>query len=465
MSSSFSNLPINKDMLDNISSLGYSQMTPIQEKTLADILNNKDVLAQAKTGSGKTAAFAIGLLSKIDIKSVEVQALVICPTRELSDQVCKEIRKLARSTPNLRIKTLCGGAPMAAQKASLKHGVHCVVGTPGRINDHIRKGTLQLENCQTLVFDEADRMLEMGFFDTMRQIVGHTPKSRQTLLFSATYPDHIEELSTLFQRNAVRIKVDTDAQSLPIEELFFQTSNSKKFYLLEALLVHYKPQSSLIFCNTKHRCQELADALRERGFFAQALHGDLEQRERDEALILFANKSNSILVATDVAARGIDINDLQAVINFELSPHAEVHVHRVGRTGRAGKKGLALSLYSEQDQYKLEAIESYYKKALTYGETSELNFADQTRIKAPMATLRISSGRKNKLRAGDILGALTADTRIAREDVGKIDVFDLHSFVAVAREKIGIAYELLYNGKIKGNHYKVMMLCTQEVSS
>lgn len=458
MNSSFANLAINKDMLDNISSLGYSQMTPIQEQSLAHILNNKDVLAQAKTGSGKTAAFGIGLLSKIEVMSTDVQALVICPTRELSDQVCTELRKLARFTANLRIQTLCGGSPMAAQKASLKHGVHCVVGTPGRINDHIRKGTLRLKNCQTLVFDEADRMMEMGFFDTMRQIVTHIPQSRQTLLFSATYPEHIEELSVMFQRNAVRIKVDTDSETLAIEQLFYQTSNNKKLSLLEALLLHHKPESSIIFCNTKVRCQELAHALREKGFYAQALHGDLEQRERDEALILFANKSNAILVATDVAARGIDIKDLQAVFNYELSPNAEIHVHRVGRTGRAGKKGLAFSLYSEQEQQRLEAIEDYYQKEITYGDTSELNFENRTPIAPAMATLRIGSGRKYKLRPGDILGALTADTRISRDDVGKIDVFDLHSFVAIKREKIEMAYKLLSDGKIKGNHYKIILM-------
>lgn len=453
---SFSDLPIKLEILENLAYLGYNNMTPIQESSLPDILSNKDLIGQAKTGSGKTAAFAIGLLSKLDITKKDVQALVLCPTRELSEQVCKEIRRLARLTPNVKITTLCGGSPMQAQGALLKNGVHCIVGTPGRVGDHIRRNNINLGALETLVFDEADRMLEMGFLKDMHEIVGHTPSSRQTLLFSATYPPDIQKLSQNFQKDAVLIKEDCDQKSLNIKHLCYE-KNSDDVFLLSSILSQYRPESTLIFCNTKQKCQELAHELQDKGYDAQSLHGDLDQRERDEALVLFSNKSLSILVATDVAARGLDIKDLQAVINFDLAHDPEIHLHRIGRTARAGNAGLAFSLYHAQEKKRLSELEAYQDKEINFS-TPELISSDEISLTPKMATLRISCGRKNKLRAADILGALTANKNLLGADVGKIDICETHSFVAVTRAKIDLALKVLSENKIKGRFLKVIIL-------
>lgn len=452
----FSHLPVKLDILTNLAYLGYEHMTPIQAASLPNIIDNKDVIGQAKTGSGKTAAFAIGLLSKLDVTRTDVQALVLCPTRELGEQVSKEIRKIARLIPNLNVKTLCGGSPFKAQAASLGHTVHCVVGTPGRVLDHLRRNTLNLDYLETLVLDEADRMLEMGFQDDMTDIIGQTPESRQTLLFSATYPEHIERLSKSIQKNAVFVKADTDPASLEIEQRFFEKGVSE-FEIISSLVAHYRPQSTLVFCNTKQKCQEVAQELQDKGYHALPLHGDLDQRQRDEALVLFSNKSLSLLVATDVAARGLDIKDLGAVINVDLAD-PETHIHRIGRTGRAGSRGLALSLFSPSDHRRLNSIEEYQNQKIIVESLERLNCADRTPLVPTMATLRIGCGKKNKLRAGDILGALTARNALLGSEVGKIDLCDTHSFVAVSREKIDKAFRVLSEEKIKGRFLKVAIL-------
>ena len=455
----FSELPIKVDILENLVFLGYDQMTPIQAASLPHILKGQDLIGHAKTGSGKTASFAIGLLSKLDVQNKDVQALVLCPTRELSEQVCKEIRKIARLIPNIKITTLCGGNPMQAQEAFLKNGVHCIVGTPGRVRDHILKRNIYLGNLETLVFDEADRMLEMGFLYDMTEIVSHTPKRRQTLLFSSTYPENIQSLSEDFQKDAVLVKADTDLRSLNIEHRFFEKNGSHDLSLLSQILGHYRPQSTLIFCNTKQKCQDLATDLQRKGYHAQSLHGDLEQRERDEALVLFSNKSLSILVATDVAARGLDIKDLEAVINFDLAVDPEVHVHRIGRTGRAGSQGLAFTLFNSFESKRLSAIETAQGQEINFGSRETLlSSSDEMGIVPPMGTLRISCGRKNKLRAGDVLGALTANSNLLGSDVGKIDICETHSFVAVNRAKLNLALKVLSEEKIKGRFLKVMIL-------
>lgn len=454
----FSDLPIRMEILGNLSRLGYERMTPIQESSLPEILNNKDIIAHAKTGSGKTASFAIGLLSKLDTTNRDVQALILCPTRELSEQVCKEIRRLARLIPNVKITTLCGGNPMQAQESLLKHGVHCIVGTPGRVCDHIRRNNIYLGALETLVFDEADRMLEMGFLDDMTEIVSQTPMHRQTLLFSATYPENIQSLSRDFQKDAVLVQADTDHRSLNIEHLFFEKNDEHDFSLLTSILAHYRPESTLIFCNTKQRCQELAEYLQSKGFFAHAIHGDLDQRQRDEALVLFSNKSTSILVATDVAARGLDIKDLPAVINFDLTHDPEVLIHRIGRTGRAGTSGLAFSLFSSFERKLLATFEETKDIKVKLGVRDNLLTNSKEPIAPKMATLRISCGRKNKLRAGDILGALTAENNFQGSEVGKIDIGETHSFVAVIRTKINLALKVMTENKIKGRFLKVQLL-------
>jgi len=433
-------------------------MTAIQAQSLPAILQGKDLLAQAKTGTGKTAAFAIGLLHKLEARTYQTQALVLCPTRELADQVSKETRRLARSTPNTRIITLCGGKPMGPQLSSMEIPPHIVVGTPGRILKHLEKGSLKLEKLKTLVLDEADRMLDMGFYEDIMRIIDRTPHRRQTLLFSATYPDEIKEISNTIQNRPVDVRVETTHHNKQIEQVFYEIQKGERTRTLAALLQHYRPESSVVFCNRKQQCQELADELWKQGFHALALHGDLEQKDRDQVLVQFANKSSSILIATDVAARGLDIKELQAVINFELSPDPEIHIHRIGRTGRAGNKGLAISLFMESEQYKIEAIEDYQNIPVSYNKTSALKTRDNFRLSPPMITLCINGGRKDKIRAGDILGALTANTNLPGKHIGKIDISDKLAYVAVERPVAKQALKILAEGKIKGRKFRVRKL-------
>jgi len=454
-STAFSSLHLKPTMLKNLASLGYAAMTPIQAHSLPPILAGKDLIARAKTGSGKTAAFGIGLLSGLDVSTLRLQALVLCPTRELADQVAKELRRLARFTENIRVLTVCGGVPFGPQLGSLEHGAHVVVGTPGRLLDHLRRGSLDLSSLQTLVLDEADRMLDMGFQDDIRSLIAAAPAKRQTLLFSATYPDSIAEMSAAIQHGAVEISVDEDHEAGAIEQLFYEVEPDLRSEAVARILGQYRPESTLVFCNTKLDCQELADALKERGFAALAIHGDLEQRERDQVLVRFSNKSASVLVATDVAARGLDIKELAAVINYELSRNPEVHTHRIGRTGRAGEQGLAISLVSRRDSRLIKGMEENLDCRIDLQEFSSL--APLTgRPPAPaMVTLCIDGGRKNKLRPGDILGALTGEGGIAGSEVGRIDLFDFHSYVAIMGQAVEQALRCLAGNRIKGRFFKV----------
>jgi ATP-independent RNA helicase DbpA len=454
----FTSLSLAPEFLANLQSLGYRVMTPIQAQSLPVILKGKDLLAQAKTGSGKTATFGIGLLHKLEARACQTQALVLCPTRELADQVSKEIRRLARATPNTRIITLCGGTPFGPQLGSLEQNPHIVVGTPGRILKHLEKGALQLGNLKMLVLDEADRMLDMGFHEDIMRIIAMSPRQRQTLLFSATYPDEIKEISGAIQNDPVDIRVESLHGDKKIKQVFYEIQKGERTRALVALLQHYRPESSVVFCNRKQQCQELADELWQQGFHACALHGDLDQKERDQVLVQFANKSSSILVATDVAARGLDIKDLHAVINFELSPDPEVHIHRIGRTGRAGKEGLALSLFMASEAPRVNAIEEYQNSPVKIDNTSSLKSRENFRLSPPMVTLCINAGRKNKLRAGDILGALTANTNLPGKQIGKIDIFDNLAYVAVERPVARQALKILSEGKIKGRKFRVRRL-------
>ncbi len=451
----FSSLPLKTALLENIESLGYTHLTPIQAESLPHILEGRDVIAQAKTGSGKTAAFGIGLLSRLDLSSFRVQAMVVCPTRELADQVCKEIRRLARFTQNIKILSLCGGVPFGPQLGSLEHGVHVVVGTPGRLQEHLRKGSLRLGHLKVLVLDEADRMLDMGFEEVIRDVISYAPNHKQTLLFSATYSDPIREMSQAFQYKPVSVSIETSHHDSSIEQRFYQTDKANRINALGYLLVYHRPESTVVFCNTKRDCQDIANALENSGFSVQALHGDLEQKHRDQVLVRFANKSCSILVATDVAARGLDIKDLQAVVNFELPWDPEIYLHRIGRTGRAGKKGLALSLCTEQELARVKAIEEFLAVSSEWDELAPFQMSYEQRFEPPMVTLWIDGGRKNKVRPGDILGALTGESGIPGSEVGKIDIFDAHAYVAVKRDSVDKALSCLRNGKIKGRNFNV----------
>jgi len=454
----FSSLPLSPEELANIASLDFQAMTPIQAQSLPAILEGRDLLAQAKTGSGKTAAFAIGLLHQLETSSYRTQALILCPTRELADQVSRETRLLARATPNTKLVTLCGGKPMGPQLTSLEHHPHIVVGTPGRLLNHLEKGSLKLDGLRTLVLDEADRMLDMGFYEDIMRIIEYAPRHKQTLLFSATYPDAIREISDAIQHDPVDVRVETLHDEKKIKQVFYEIQKGERTRTLVALLQHYRPESSLVFCNRKQQCQELADELWQQGFHALALHGDLDQKDRDQVLIQFANKSSSILIATDVAARGLDIKDLQAVINFELSPDPEVHIHRIGRTGRAGKEGLAISLFMPSEASRVNAIEDYQNSPVRIEQTSSLKTRENFRLSPPMVTLCINGGRKDKVRAGDILGALTANKQLPGKQIGKIDIGDHLAYVAVERPIAKQALKILSEGKIKGRRFRVRKL-------
>jgi len=332
--------------LENLARLGYKAMTAIQQKTLPVILKGKDVLAQAKTGSGKTAAFGIPLLEKLNPRFYGVQGVVLCPTRELCTQVMEELRRLARFQKNIKIVVLCGGVSIGPQISSLAHGAHIVIGTPGRVKDLLNKKKLDISQSHTLVLDEADRMLDMGFNEDIQHIVSYIPRPRQTLLFSATYPDNIQKLSGDLQQNPEVLKVESVHKLNTIKQQHILCSESSRLETLARSMAHFSIHYAVVFCNTKLSVEKVCQALRDEGYLALALHGDLEQKDRDQIYTRFKQGSAHCLVATDVAARGLDVDDLQAVVNVELPRDAEVYVHRIGRTGRAGKEGVAISLVS-----------------------------------------------------------------------------------------------------------------------
>ncbi|WP_347113180.1 ATP-dependent RNA helicase DbpA [Leclercia sp. S52] len=442
--------------LDNLNELGYLTMTPVQAAALPAILEGRDVRVQAKTGSGKTATFGLGLLQHIDASLYKTQSLVLCPTRELADQVAAELRRLARFLPNTKILTLCGGQPFGAQRDSLQHAPHIIVATPGRLLDHLQKGTVSLDALQTLVLDEADRMLDMGFSEAIDEVTRFAPPSRQTMLFSATWPEAIAAISGRVQQNPIAIEIDT-VDALPaIEQQFFDTTQRGKIPLLQKLLSVHQPASCVVFCNTKKDCQAVCDALTEAGQSALSLHGDLEQRDRDQTLVRFANGSARVLVATDVAARGLDIKSLELVVNYELAWDPEVHVHRIGRTARAGNSGLAISFCAPEEAQRANILaEMLQIKPNWVDAPANVSVVP---LAAEMATLCIDGGKKAKMRPGDVLGALTGDIGLDGADIGKIAVHPAHVYVAVRQSVAQKAWKQLQNGKIKGKNCKVRLL-------
>ncbi|CAM3766903.1 ATP-dependent RNA helicase DbpA [Rheinheimera salexigens] len=455
---SFSTLNIPTALLTNLTDLGYTEMTEIQAEALPAVLAGKDVIAKAKTGSGKTATFGLGILAKLDVKYFRVQSLVLCPTRELADQVAAELRKLARNIHNIKILTLCGGVPLGPQIGSLEHGAHIIVGTPGRIIDHLDKGRLKLDDLTTLVLDEADRMLEMGFQADLDTIMSKAPSQRQTLLFSATYPAAIAKLSQRLLKDPVEVTIAHQHDNSIIDQQFFQVNDQRsRLTALYNLLLHYQGQSSIVFCNTKRETQDVADALHQYGFSVLALHGDMEQKDRDQTLVQFANGSACVLVATDVAARGLDISSVDAIFNYQLAHDADTHIHRIGRTGRAGETGMALSLFTASDAGKLPPIEDGLGITIVASELPALNNQLQP-AKPVMVTLQLDAGKKHKIRAGDIVGALTASKQLTNDDLGKIQLHDIWSFVAVKRSAVKLALQLIQQGKIKAKSVRARML-------
>jgi ATP-independent RNA helicase DbpA len=455
----FSSLPLRQELLCNLFSLDYHQMTPIQAKSLPLMLSNRDIVAQAQTGSGKTVAFGLTALQHLKIDCLHPQTLILCPTRELAEQVSQVLRGLARRLPNIKILNLSGGLAFRPQSNSLRYGAHVIVGTPGRILKHLDKKTLLLSAVRTVVLDEADRMLDMGFIDAMKQVLRYCPSNRQTLMFSATFTPSIKELAKEFMKEPQEITVEEEKTVQDIEQKFYEVNHpSEKYNSLKKILAHYNPSATLIFCNTKEKTQELSLQLNQDGFSATVLNGDLEQAERDQAIIQFRNHSRRILVATDVAARGLDIKELPAVINYDLAFEPEVHVHRIGRTGRAGHKGLAISITTLKDGERLCALEDLMSQNLIWLSEDELSNSETLMRSPNMVTLRLMAGRKDKIRAGDILGALTKDAGLESKVIGKIDILNLHAYVAIEQKFVKKAYQHFLEGKIKGKKFGVEYL-------
>ncbi|TCS40331.1 ATP-dependent RNA helicase DbpA [Reinekea marinisedimentorum] len=457
--SAFSQLNIKTDLQKNLKELGFKALTPVQQASLPLILEGKDVIAQAKTGSGKTVAFGLGVLQHLDVRRFRIQSLILCPTRELADQVAQELRRLARLIHNIKVLTLCGGMPFGPQIGSLEHGAHIVVGTPGRIEEHLRKGTLTIDNVNMLVLDEADRMLDMGFQDTLDRILDRLPAERQTLLFSATYPEQIQNIAKRVMKQPEMIQIESEHDAQSIDQKFYRVANnSDREELLARVLACYRPETSIVFCKTKRETDEVADYLKGCGYSALTLHGDMEQRARTETLVRFANRSASVLVATDVAARGLDIASLDAVINFHIALDPEVHTHRVGRTGRAGEKGMAFSFFSEKEVHRVLDLELKQDPIANAEEWPGDHYADQPAFLPPMATLQIDGGKKQKVRAGDILGALTNGDEIKGTDVGKIAIQDNSAYFAVKRNLAKTALNKISKGKLKGRNFRVRLI-------
>jgi len=457
----FAQLNLALATLQNLEQLGYIQMTPIQAASLPISLAGQDLIAQASTGSGKTAAFGLPLIERLHSAGqpgADVQAVILCPTRELADQVTQEIRRLARARQNVKVVTLCGGVALRGQTVSLEHGADVVVGTPGRILDHLERGSLSLAAVNTLVLDEADRMLDMGFLDDIAKVVRQCAKDRQTLLFSATYPEGIAKLAAQFMRSPQTVKVEAQHSAHKIRQVFYEVSENQRLDAVSKLLAQFRPERTLAFCNTKQQCRDLVAVLQAQGYSALALFGELEQRERDQVLVQFANRSCSVLVATDVASRGLDVEGLEAVINVDVTPDPEIHIHRIGRTGRGDAEGLALTLASMDEMGAVGKIELMQGRESKWEPLSGLTPAAGGPLQPPMRTLQIVGGRKEKIRAGDVMGALAGECDLTREQVGKINVNEFSTYVAVQADLAKKVEAQLSRGKIKGKSVKVRLI-------
>lgn len=464
-STSFSTLPLKEEIQSVLAEVGFKEMSPIQEKALPLLLEGKDLVGKSKTGSGKTAAFALPILQNINLEDRVPQALIICPTRELGQQVTREFRRLGRKFEGLQVLLLAGGQPAREQAFALHKGVHITVGTPGRILDLIYKGKFYLDEIKTVVLDEADKMLELGFEADIKAILEETPREKQTVFFSATFPEQIEYLSRKYQNKPVTVEIaDSGEEISKIEQLYYEYVPEEKNQVLMRVLQQHPSASTIIFCNQKVVADELVNELKEKGASCSALHGNLEQIDRDKVMAQFRNGSYRILVATDVAARGLDIDHLELVINYDFPLQPDTYVHRIGRTGRAGKSGVAVTLIQPQEE---RLLLDYVDRIKATAHRPALGFKNQfglpkELLTASYQTLSIAAGRKNKLRPGDILGALTGpEGQIPGSAVGKIEIHDTVSFVAISTSMAELALSRLRDGRIKAQKFYVKLLTTK----
>jgi ATP-independent RNA helicase DbpA len=463
MSSLFSDLPLANELLEAVKGLGFTQPTPVQEKCIPVLISGRDLVGQSRTGSGKTAAFALPILQKIALEPRETQALILCPTRELAAQVARDFRRLGRNHKGLQVLVVAGGEPARPQREALARGVHITVGTPGRVLDLLSRGDLNATYLKTLVLDEADRMLDMGFEDEVKEILQETPRTRQTVFFSATFPPMIQSWSRKYQLKPEHIKIDDGGEDTPTIRHFMLAAQQDEKPRLLVRLLETMPGSALVFCNQKATVAGLVQELESRNISAAALHGDLEQRDRDRVLAMFRNGSRRVLVATDVAARGLDIADLDMVVCFDVPYEAAAYTHRVGRTGRAGKTGLAVSLAGLSERGRLGEFSAAGEFAIELVRLEQLQRQRPkpaaTTAPGAMQTLYISGGRKDKLRPGDLLGALTGEAgNLKSADIGKIEIHDDFSYVALAKPVAALAAQRLKAGKIKGRRFLVKLV-------
>ena len=511
----FEEMCLDTRIMRAIAEMGFEQPSPIQAQSIPIAVEGKDMIGQARTGTGKTASFGIPMLQRINPKDKNLQSIVLCPTRELAIQSANEIRKLAKFLHGIKVLPIYGGQEISKQIRSLKGGVQIVIGTPGRVMDHLRRHTLKPQTVDIVVLDEADEMLNMGFREDIETILGQLPEERQTMLFSATMPKPILEIAKRYLHEPEIVKVIQKELTVPkIEQYYYEVNPRKKNEVLSRLLDMYDPSLSLVFCNTKRKVDELVADLKGRGYFAEGLHGDMKQSQRDRVMNGFRNGRTDILVATDVAARGIDVDDVEAVFNYDVPQDDEYYVHRIGRTGRAGREGRAFTLVVGKEIYKLKDIQRYCKTkirrqpipsvndvaaikveklleqageliatdglgrmmdlleeyldgsdysatemaaallAMQLGETStqtlpKEEFGD-TGAEPGMVRMFMNIGKKDRVRIGDILGAVAGESGMEGALVGTIDMYDNFSFVEVPQEYAAAVLEAMNHSKIKG---------------
>ncbi|MFT2009445.1 DEAD/DEAH box helicase [Pontibacter sp. 13R65] len=456
--SSFNELNLKPALLQRLQELTFHTPTPIQQEAIPVLLQGQDVAGQAETGSGKTAAYGLPILQNIDTDLQQVQALVVVPTRELAVQVRQELKNLAQQLTNLKVSAFYGGHAFSQERASLAFPPQVLVGTPGRLTDHLSRRTLDLGHLKQIVLDEADKLLEMGFEEELDQILDVLPAKRQTVLFSATMPDKVKELISNSLKNPKFIKATTTAIPDQLHLVGLKVEQNEKKEALAALLLSKDPTGTVVFANTRATTDALTSFLQEKGLTAKALHGGMEQIDRDRTMTLFRNGSTTILVATDLAARGLDIDALTTIVHFELPDDEAAYLHRSGRTGRAGKSGTVYTLSSKRDEQKLRdwghvRMDEWLKLAdLQINETKAMPEA------AAFATLHINAGRKDKLSPRDIVGALIAEAGLAAAAIGKIEVQDRQSFVAVPAAQSKAIATKLGEGKIKGRKFRVTLV-------